>query len=155
MRYLMILVLMLATLIGPPAAGAAPTLNGHLAAVCPSQPGAMTKARCIQWVQVAQCETGGQQIGVTLPSIRQINWRYNGKSGYDGALQFSSTTWTSNIHRVPARKLTRHQRLQRARGVYHHAWAAPAAVQILTAETLRMRPDSTGLGNWPTCGAWF
>lgn len=130
-------------------------LNRRLVAVCPSQPGAMTRRRCVQWVQVAQCETGGQQRRVTLRSIGQIGWRYDGRSGYDGGLQFSPTTWTSNVGRIPARQLTRYQRLQRNAGRYHHAWSAPASVQILASEVLRLRPDSTGLGNWPTCGAWW
>lgn len=130
-------------------------LERHLRAVCPSQPRSMTRARCVQWLQVAQCETGHQQYRVTLRSVRAIRWRYNGSSGYDGALQFKPSTWTSNVGRIPSRQLTRFQRKQRAAGRYHHAWSAPPAVQTLAAEVLRKRPDSSGLGNWPHCGAWF
>lgn len=127
-------------------------LNRRLAKVCPSQPGAMERSLCIRWVQLGQCETGGQQYTVTLASIQQIRWRYDGPSGFDGALQFKPSTWTSNVARIPARRLTRPERLARDRGRYHHAWAAPPSVQILAAETLRGRE---GLDPWPHCRAWF
>lgn len=117
----------------------------------------MTRARCIQWVQVAQCETGGQQRRVTLRSIRQIRWRYSGPGYYDGALQFSPTTWTSNVHRIQSWRLTRPQRIARRAGDYHHAYTGPASVQILASEVLRIRiggnPHQTA--GWPHCGAWF
>lgn len=124
--------------------------------LCP-QPAAMTRARCAQWVAVGQCETGGQQTSLTARSVAQIRWRYSGPGYYDGGLQFSPTTWTSNVARIPSRKLTRYQRLQRRAGRYHHAWSAPAAVQILAAEVLRIRiggnPAQTA--GWPNCGRWF
>ncbi len=117
----------------------------------------MTLARCAQWVQVGQCETGHGQYRVTLRSLWSVRWRYNGSSGYDGGLQFSTTTWTSNVHRIPSRQLTRYQRIQRSRGAYHHAHAAPAAVQILAAEVLRVRIGGSPhqSAGWPHCGAWF
>ncbi|OPZ65616.1 MAG: Transglycosylase-like domain protein [Firmicutes bacterium ADurb.Bin506] len=115
----------------------------------------MTRARCIQWVQVAQCEAGGQQRRVTLTSIRQIDWRTN--STYDGGLQFKQSTWTSNMGRIAARHLTRYQRIQRSNGRYYFAYRAPSSVQILAAEVLRKRiggnPHQTA--GWPHCGAWF
>lgn len=131
-------------------------LDRALDAICPVYP-AMTRPRCIQWVQVAQCETGGQQRRVTLRSLRQIQWRYNGRSGFDGALQFKPSTWISNVHRIAARKLTRYQRMKRAAGHYNYAYRSPASVQILAAEVLRIRiggnPAQTA--GWPHCGAWW
>ena len=125
--------------------------------LCPAQPAAMTRSRCAQWVLVAQCETGGQQRYLTPGTVAQVRWRYNGSSGYDGALQFSTTTWTSNVHRIPSIKLTRYQRIQRRAGAYHHAWSAPPAVQILAAEVLRIRigGEPQQSAGWPNCGAWF
>lgn len=113
----------------------------------------MTRARCTQWMQVAQCEAGGQQRRVSLTSLSQIQWRID--KAYDGGLQFSPATWTSNVYRVPAIKLTFIHRRDRRLGLYHHAYTTPPAVQILAGETLRLRPDSSGLGNWPVCRAWF
>lgn len=117
----------------------------------------MTRRRCVQWIQVAQCETGGQQRRVTLSSLRQIRWRYSGPGYYDGGLQFSPSTWTSNVYRIAARLLTRAQRIARSRGEYHHAYVAPSSVQILAAEVLRRRiggnPHQSA--GWPHCGAWF
>lgn len=130
-------------------------LNRRLVAVCPSQPGSMTRARCIQWVQVAQCESGGQQTRVTITSLRQIGWRTN--KYHDGGLQFTERTWRSNVGRIPARKLTRPQRRARDAGRYRYAYNAPPAVQILAAEVLRLRiggnPQQSA--GWPHCGAWW
>lgn len=141
---------------GSIAASSRSQLGRALDRICPIYP-AMTRRRCIQWVQVAQCETGGQQRRVTLHSLRQIRWRYNGRSGYDGALQFKPSTWISNVHRIAARKLTRPQRIARQRGRYNWAYNAPPSVQILAAEVLRVRiggnPQQTA--GWPHCGAWF
>lgn len=134
-----------------PSARAAPTLEADLRASCP-MPKVMTRRHCVRWLQVAQCETGGQQRRVTHRSFHQIRWRYNGSSGYDGALQFSPRTWRGNIGRIPARKLTRLQRIQRAKGRYAYAYNAPPSVQILAAEVLRKRVN---LGQWPSCGSRF
>lgn len=129
-------------------------LNRRLTAVCPVYP-AMTRPRCVQWVQVAQCETGGQQYNVSLVSIAQIGWRTDG--AFDGGLQFRRSTWTSNVARIPAVKLTRPQRQARAAGRYAFAYNAPPSVQILAAEVLRVRiggnPEQTA--GWPHCGAWW
>lgn len=137
----------------PPHTG---TLSERIALTCPA-PTAMPRARCAQWLLVAQCETGGQQWSVSHRSLNQIVWSYNGSSGYDGGLQFSPSTWTSNVARIPSIKLTRYQRLQRRAGRYHHAWSAPSSVQILAAEVLRVRiggnPEKSS--GWPHCGAWF
>ncbi len=122
--------------------------------LCPSQPKAMTLRTCVSWLLVAQCETGDQSRRITPKSLRSIRWRYNGSSGYDGGLQFSPTTWSSNVGRIPARKLTRYQRAQRNNGRYTYAYNAPPAVQILAAETLRNRPDG-GITQWPSCGRRF
>lgn len=146
---------------GPPVARVtcreACQLERRLRAVCPSQPGAMTRRMCRRWVQVGQCETGGQQTTITLRSIGQIRWRYDGESGYDGGLQFSPSTWRSNVARIPSRQLTRPERLARNAGRYHHAWSAPPSVQILAAEVLRLRiggnPQQTA--GWPVCGAYW
>lgn len=154
---------------GTPPAGAAATsearvvckpacqLERRLRAVCPSQPGAMTRRTCRRWVLVGQCETGGQQTTITLRSIGQIRWRYNGSSGYDGGLQFSPSTWRSNVARIPSRQLTRPERIARNAGRYHHAWSAPPSVQILAAEVLRKRigGNPKQSAGWPHCGAWW
>lgn len=129
-------------------------LDRELARVCPSFR-VMPRRHCLGWLRVAQCETGGQQWSVTVRSMRQIRWRYNGRSGFDGGLQFSPRTWRGNIGRVPARRLTRAQWIARERGRYRYAWAAPSAVQILAADALRVRPGANGLGNWPACGGWW
>lgn len=121
-----------------------------LTAWCPA-PAAMPRRHCVAWMAVAQCETGGQQRAVTAKSLRQIRWSYDGASGYDGGLQFGQRTWRGNIGRVAARKLTRSQRKARERGAYGLAHGAPAAVQVLAAEALRVRPDG-GMGHWPSCG---
>lgn len=129
-------------------------LNRRLVAVCP-QATAMTRHRCIQWVQVAQCESGGQQRHVTLVSIRQIGWRTD--AYHDGGLQFTTGTWTSNMGRIPSRFLTRPQRIDRQAGRYRYAFNAPPSVQILAAEVLRKRiggnPQQSA--GWPHCGAWW
>lgn len=142
----------------PSAHGAAPVARSVvdtraervLRAWCPSS---MSRARCVRWMRVAQCETGDPaDRGVTYRSLMRIRWRYNGSSGYDGALQFGVRTWRGNIGRVAARSLTRAQYVARARGRYAFAYSAPPAVQVLTAEALRTRRDGGGLGHWPRCG---
>lgn len=129
-------------------------LNRAITATCPSTRH-MTRPHCIRWIEVAQCEAGGQQRSVTLRSIRQIGWRTN--KAYDGGLQFSVRTWRGNIGRVAARKLTRRERLHRNAGRYRFAYGAPARVQILAAEVLRLRlggnPHQSA--GWPSCGARF
>lgn len=132
-------------------------LDREVKKLCPRVQ-AMRRYICLRWLKVAQCETGGQQTKITLRSLRQIRWRYNGSSGYDGALQFKPSTWLSNVHRISSRKLTRYQRIKRRQGAYNYAYNAPPMVQILAAEVLRHRlpngnPQST-MG-WPHCGAWF
>ena len=130
-------------------------LNRRLVAVCPPQPGSMTRERCIQWVQVGQCESGGQQTTVTITSIGQIGWRTD--AYHDGGLQFTQRTWRSNVGRIPARQLTRPQRRARDAGRYRYAFNAPPSVQILAAEVLRLRiggyPQQSA--GWPHCGAWW
>jgi len=113
----------------------------------------MPRRHCVAWMRVAQFETGDtDDVGVTASSLRRLRWRYNGPSGYDGALQFSPRTWRASVGRIPARSLTREQHAARARGAYGLAWAAPPAVQVLAAEALRVRRDGGGLGHWPSCG---
>ena len=122
-----------------------------LRSVCPRAE-AMPRRSCIAWLRVGQCETGDpKDRSVTSESIRRIRWRYDGASGYDGGLQFSVRTWRGNIGRVPARRLTYVQRRDRARGVYVFAHSAPASVQILAADALRVRRGG-GMGHWPSCG---
>lgn len=122
-----------------------------LRAWCPAE-WSMPRRHCVAWMRVAQCETGGQQWAVTYRSLRQIRWRYNGRSGFDGAHQWRASTWLSNVGRIPARRLTRLQYVARARGGYAFAYAAPPAVQVLAADALRVRRDGGGLGHWPSCG---
>lgn len=139
----------------PPCRSQACQVEQRLRAVCPSQPGAMTRRTCRRWVQVAQCETGGQQRSITLRSIVQIRWRLN--AYHDGGLQFTPSTWTSNVSRIPARQLTRTERRARDAGRYHHAYAAPPSVQVLAADVLRLRigGDPHQSAGWPVCGAWW
>lgn len=115
-------------------------------------PASMPRRHCVAWMRVAQCETGDpDDRGVTAASLPRIRWRYDGASGYDGAVQFSPRTWRGNIGRVPARKLTRSQFAARARGAYAFAHEAPPAVQLLAADALRTRRGG-GMGHWPSCG---
>lgn len=140
-----------------PSASASPAPRGLvdvraerlLQAWCPAS---MPRRHCVGWMRVAQCETGGQQIAVSYRSLRQIRWRYNGASGYDGALQFGARTWRASVNRIGARKLTREQYAARERGAYGLAFMAPPAVQVLAADALRVRTDGGGLGHWPSCG---
>jgi len=152
----LIVVSIIAMAMAPGDASAASGVNRREAAlrsVCPSVD-AMPRRSCIAWLRVGQCETGDpDDRSVTSESIRRIRWRYDGSSGYDGGLQFSVRTWGGNIGRVPARRLTRAQRLDRARGVYSFAHRAPASVQILAADALRVRRDGGGLRHWPVCGS--
>lgn len=115
-------------------------------------PASMPRRSCLGWMLVAQCETGGQQWSITYRSLRQIRWRYDGRSGYDGALQFPPRTWRASVGRIPSRRLTRAQYAARARGDYAFAHGAPPAVQVLAADALRVRRDGGGLGHWPSCG---
>lgn len=129
-------------------------LNRELARVCPRMK-IMRRSTCKRWLLVAQCESGGQQRTITLRSLRQIDWKYNGKSGYKGGLQFSPRTWSSNVHRIKSRHLTRAQRKQRSMGRYNNAFQSPPSIQILAADVLRQRiggsPHRTS--GWPSCGA--
>lgn len=117
-------------------------------------PATITRASCLGWMRVAQCETGGQQRSITYASLVQIRWRYNGRSGYDGALQFSPRTWRASVWRIPARRLTRVQYIERRAGAYAYAYGAPPAVQVLASDALRVRRDG-GLGQWPDCGGRY
>lgn len=85
----------------------------------------------LDWKPVARCESG-------------LQWRYNGRSGFDGALQFHPTTWTSVV------RGTRY-------AVYTYAYQAPPIIQVLMAERWRKKiggqPHSTA--GWPHCGRYW
>lgn len=88
------------------------------------------------WLRVADCETGGDEHG--RPPYRAV-WNYNGRSGFDGGLQFLPSTWNMAKMKGPVRAFA-------AR--YDYAWQAPAWVQIQVAEhwlTL------TSWLQWPSC----
>lgn len=128
-------------------------LNRKLAQVCPSKK-TMTTRHCQRWLRVAQCESGDpKDRGVTVSSINRIRWKYNG--AYKGGLQFTQRTWNGNVNRIPNRKLTRNDRAMRVSGAFRLAHQSSSRIQILTAETLRIRKDGGGLKHWPKCGKRF
>lgn len=87
------------------------------------------------WTRVADCETGD---GDGQPPYRAV-WHYNGRSGFDGGLQFSPSTWRS------ARALPS---VRGFAGRYGYAYQAPAWVQIRVADSwLRV----TSWRQWPAC----
>jgi len=87
------------------------------------------------WTRVADCETGD---GDGRPPYRAV-WSYNGRSGFDGGLQFHPDTWR------------RAKALRSVRGVayrYSFAYLAPAWVQIRVADAWLA---VTSWKQWPAC----
>lgn len=83
------------------------------------------------WVKVADCETGD---GDGRPPYR-ADWGYNGRSGFDGGLQFLPSTWRMAAGSTLLRR-------------YPYAYMAPAHVQIAVADAWLHR---TSWGQWPAC----
>lgn len=129
--------------------------NRELKRICPRSV-VMSIRKCRKWLMVAQCESGSSSDkNITLKSVKSIQWKYNGRSGFDGGLQFSQRTWNGNIGRIKTNLLTKQEQNKRIQGSYKTAWKSPSHIQILTAEVLRTRRDSNGLNNWPKCGNRF
>lgn len=73
------------------------------------------------WGALASCESGQ-------------DWTYNGRSGYDGGLQFAPSTWSANrFHDYPA-----------------FAYQATPRMQVLVAIRLLSRAS---FGQWPSCSS--
>lgn len=81
------------------------------------------------WLRLADCETGGDRYG--RPPYHP-DWSYNGRSGFDGALQFAPSTWTAN----------------RPAGYPAFAWQASPAQQVVVAGRVLAE---AGWGAWPAC----
>ena len=81
------------------------------------------------WYALALCEARNPKTG--LPQ-----WNYNGRSGFDGGLQFHPDTWNRHKVHVPT-----------ARG-YAYAWQAPPVVQVAVA---RVTLAAEGWNAWPAC----
>lgn len=71
------------------------------------------------WVRIASCESG-------------VAWGYNGKSGFDGALQFHPTTWRA--YRLPSYP--------------QFAYQASPFQQLVVGELVLA---AQGWGAWPAC----
>lgn len=78
------------------------------------------------WQGVADCETGDAHVRDSA------NWAYDGPSGFDGGLQFTSSTWRGY-----------------GGGEFApYAWGATPEQQMTVAE--RVKADQ-GMGAWPHC----
>lgn len=86
------------------------------------------------WRQIADCETGGDSTPGRAPY--HARWRYDGRSGFDGGLQFLPSTWTAARKPVSAAQS------------YRYAWQAPAWVQVAVARSWLRR---TSWRQWPRC----
>jgi hypothetical protein len=87
------------------------------------------------WIRMADCETGDGDGRYPYRAV----WSYNGRSGFDGGLQFSPSTWNDA------------KRLREVRGFargYGYAYQAPASVQIRVADNWRRH---TSWRQWPAC----
>lgn len=76
-------------------------------------PPAPVKAYSVNWDAIAQCESGG-------------NWAINTGNGYQGGLQFTSSTWHANGGSGSANNASREEQIRVAENVLHtqgiHAW---------------------------------
>lgn len=87
------------------------------------------------WIRMADCETGDGDGRYPYRAV----WDYNGRSGFDGGLQFSPATWN------------RAKRLSEVRAFaakYAYAHHAPAYIQIRVADNWRRH---TSWAQWPAC----
>lgn len=71
------------------------------------------------WVAIASCESG-------------VDWGYNGRSGFDGAVQFHPGTWS--VYRLPSYP--------------RYAWQASPFQQLVVAELVLA---AQGWRAWPAC----
>lgn len=87
------------------------------------------------WIRMADCESGDGDGRWPY----RATWDYNGRSGFDGGLQFLPSTWRMA------------KRLPEVRGFayrYGYAYHAPAWVQIRVADNWRRY---TSWAQWPAC----
>lgn len=87
------------------------------------------------WLKLADCETGD---GDGRPPYRAV-WDYNGRSGFDGGLQFLPSTWSMAKQLPEVRGFARR---------HAFAYQAPAWAQILVAQAWLKR---TSWAQWPAC----
>jgi resuscitation-promoting factor RpfE len=80
-------------------------------------PAPAPKAYSVNWDAIAQCESGG-------------NWGISTGNGYQGGLQFTSSTWHANGGSGSANGASREEQIRVAENVLH----------------------SQGIGAWPVCG---
>ncbi|MCV7353173.1 transglycosylase family protein [Mycobacterium parmense] len=83
----------------------------------PPPPAPVHRAYSVNWDAIAQCESGG-------------NWGINTGNGYQGGLQFTSSTWHANGGSGSANNASREEQIRVAENVLH----------------------SQGIGAWPVCG---
>jgi hypothetical protein len=71
------------------------------------------QAYSVNWDAIAQCESGG-------------NWGINTGNGFQGGLQFTSSTWHANGGAGSANAASREEQIRVAENVLHsqgiHAW---------------------------------
>jgi hypothetical protein len=104
----------------PPApefAGFDPNLPAPDAPPVDAIPAPAPKAYSVNWDAIAQCESGG-------------NWGISTGNGYQGGLQFTSSTWHANGGSGSANGASRDEQIRVAENVLH----------------------SQGIGAWPVCG---
>jgi resuscitation-promoting factor RpfE len=79
----------------------------------PDAPPPAQKVYSVNWDAIAQCESGG-------------NWAINTGNGYQGGLQFTSSTWHANGGSGSANNASREEQIRVAENVLHtqgiHAW---------------------------------
>lgn len=87
------------------------------------------------WIKIADCETGDGDGRAPY----RATWNYNGRSGFDGGLQFLPSTWRMATKLYGGRTLLKR---------YPYAYLAPASVQIAVAERWL---HATSWRQWPAC----
>ena len=103
----------------PPAPDAPPPAPIGFGPALPPPPGPdappppPVHAYSVNWDAIAQCESGG-------------NWAINTGNGYQGGLQFTSSTWHANGGSGSANNASRDEQIRVAENVLHtqgiHAW---------------------------------
>lgn len=109
-------------------------LIGLLLTTLPPAGGTGTYRAPWPWNAIADCETGGDSTPGRAPY--RARWSYNGRSGFDGGLQFHPSTWRAA--KTPVR----------AARAYAYAWQAPPWVQVAVARSWLRR---TSWSQWPVC----
>jgi resuscitation-promoting factor RpfE len=101
----------------PEVAGFDPNPTAPDAPPVEAVPAPAPKAYSVNWDAIAQCESGG-------------NWGISTGNGYQGGLQFTSSTWHANGGSGSANGASREEQIRVAENVLH----------------------SQGIGAWPVCG---